>query len=134
MDGYCSIELDSSSSSRLRASYEVREALSKYDDWRLVHNLHVTISYGKSILDHTLTNWAWKNRGSEVKFDSMRFYADDRIISIMVGAPSDNKYAHITVATRLDAKPKDSNSIDWSRSIKFEDFMGLRGVIKYIKF
>lgn len=131
MAGYYLISLDPKSRCDVRGCDKVREALSMYDDWRLVRDLHVTISYGKSILDHPLTNWAWKNLGSEVKFDSMRFYADDRIISIMVGAPSDNRYAHITVATRLDAEPKDSNSIEWTRSIKFEELMGLRGVIRY---
>lgn len=134
MSWYYSISLDPSSSCDVRSCDKVREALSKYDDWKRVQDLHVTISYCKSILDHPLTNWAWKNLGAEVKFDSMRFYSDDRIISIMVGAPSDNRYAHITVATRLDAKPKDSNGIEWTRSIKFEDLIGLRGIIKYYEF
>lgn len=130
MNSYYSIDLDTESKRKVKSSSKLRHLLSNHDDWKLITNLHVTISYGLSI-NHPLTNWAWSNLGETVKFNSMRLYADDRIITIMVGAPSANKYAHITVATRLGTKPVESNSIDWVESIKFEDFIELSGRITY---
>lgn len=130
MASYYSIDLDVNSKRILKSNPKILIKLNEYDTWKLVDNLHVTISYGLSI-NHPLTNWAWSNSGTQVKFNSMRLYADDKIISVMVGAPSANEYAHITVATRLGAKPKDSNSIDWNESIKFEDLIELSGRITY---